>query len=137
MTDVTTPVEGFDGVVIGVQFKDGKGETDNAGALAYFRRHGYGVAGSDPVEPEGHSPADSLNDLSVPKLREYAKDKGIALGDATRKPDILAAIEKAESPIALQSEADPALAAAIEREAVADKEADEADTSDAVGGLSE
>ncbi|MBJ7481555.1 Rho termination factor N-terminal domain-containing protein [Rhodococcus sp. (in: high G+C Gram-positive bacteria)] len=132
MTDVTTPVEGFDGVVIGVQFKDGKGETDNAGALAYFRRHGYGVAGSDPVEPEGHSPADSLNDLSVPKLREYAKDKGIDLGDASKKADILAAIEKAASPAGLQEDADPAAAAQLEEWLEAEKR-----HNDAVGGLSE
>ena len=136
MATINAPVKEFNGVVAGVHFAEGKAETDNEAAIQYFERQGYGV--DRPAEkPVEQKPAGSLEELSVPKLREYAKAKGIALGDATRKPDILAAIEKAESPIALQSEADPALAAAIEREAVADKEADEADTSDAVGGLSE
>lgn len=44
MAAVSTPVGGYNGVVAGVTFVDGKGETDNANALAYFRRHGYEVA---------------------------------------------------------------------------------------------
>lgn len=43
MAKVKTPVEGYSGTVAGVEFKDGAGETDNAGALAYFARHGYEI----------------------------------------------------------------------------------------------
>jgi hypothetical protein len=38
---------------------------------------------------------DDLGDLTVPKLRELAETDKIDLGDATRKPEILAAIRKA------------------------------------------
>lgn len=44
---VTTPVRGFTGIVVGVQFTDGAGDTDNPTALAYFRRHGYTVSGEE------------------------------------------------------------------------------------------
>ncbi|MFF7146049.1 hypothetical protein ACFZB5_33450 [Streptomyces nodosus] len=43
MHEVTTPVQGFTGTVAGVHFADGRAETDNETALAYFRRRGYGV----------------------------------------------------------------------------------------------
>lgn len=53
---ITTPVEGFTGVVAGVSFANGEGETDNEVALAYFRRHGYGIEAvgkhAAPAEPE-------------------------------------------------------------------------------------
>lgn len=40
---VRTPEKGFTGTVAGVEFVDGAGETSNANALNYFRRHGYEV----------------------------------------------------------------------------------------------
>lgn len=43
MTEVRTPAEGFSGTVAGVEFVDGVGETSNANALNYFRRHGYEI----------------------------------------------------------------------------------------------
>lgn len=128
MATIKTPVKDFSGIVAGVHFADGKGETDDENAIAYFERQGYGVD-RPAEEPDEKSPADSLEDLSVSKLREYAKDKGIDLGDATKKADILVAIEKAASPAGLQEGADVAAAQAIEQEA---KTADSA-----VGGLSE
>ena len=48
MAQVTAPVEGFTGTVVGVQFKDGHGETDNEAALAYFARHGYAIKADSP-----------------------------------------------------------------------------------------
>lgn len=55
---VQTPVDGFTGVVSGVNFTDGFGETDNPNALNYFRRHGYGVGGDAPVVPASSAEAD-------------------------------------------------------------------------------
>lgn len=43
---------------------------------------------AEPGYPEG-APEDSW---TVPQLRAYATDEGIALGDATKKADILAAL---------------------------------------------
>lgn len=51
MASIKSPVEGFTGIVVGVHFKGGVGETDNEGALNYFGRHGYTV--ETPQEPAG------------------------------------------------------------------------------------
>ncbi len=54
MTVVSTPVKGFSGVVAGVRFVDGRGETESPSALAYFRRRGYTVG--EPSEPVESAP---------------------------------------------------------------------------------
>lgn len=49
---ISTPVPGFTGVSVGVNFTDGTAEVDSetqAPALAYFRAQGYGV---EEIEPE-------------------------------------------------------------------------------------
>ncbi|MEV4036374.1 hypothetical protein [Streptomyces umbrinus] len=59
---ITAPVAEFTGQVGGVWFANGTAETDNEGALAYFRRHGYGVTPLDdntPPEPDGDAPPDA------------------------------------------------------------------------------
>ena len=49
---IHTPVKGFTGNVVGVDFKDGVGETDSIPALGYFERHGYKIlADEKPKEP--------------------------------------------------------------------------------------
>lgn len=45
---VATPVKGFTGTVAGVEFVDGRGETDNVAALAYFKRQGYDIQPDKP-----------------------------------------------------------------------------------------
>ena len=42
---ITSPDPGFSGSRAGVPFRDGRAEVDadDAGALAYFERHGYAV----------------------------------------------------------------------------------------------
>ena len=52
---ITAPAQGFTGTRAGVTFRDGRGEVDadNAGALAYFARHGYAIdAGPTPPKKE-------------------------------------------------------------------------------------
>lgn len=41
--NITAPVEGFSGTVVGVSFDNGKAQTSDTNAVAYFRRHGYKV----------------------------------------------------------------------------------------------
>lgn len=65
---VTTPVEGFTGTVAGVSFADGVGETDDANALNYFRRHGYGVGSKAPVA--------AGVDVAVQRAVDAAKEEG-------------------------------------------------------------
>jgi hypothetical protein len=56
MAIVTAPVEGFSGVVVGVQFKDGTGETAEPAQIQYFTRHGYKVEQAEhPGVPGGNS----------------------------------------------------------------------------------
>lgn len=38
---ITAPVEGFTGIVVGVSFTNGVGETDDQNLINYFDRHGY------------------------------------------------------------------------------------------------
>lgn len=96
MPKITTPVKGFTGKVAGVSFVDGEGETDDAGALAYFRRHGYGVdAAEKAVEIPDGKPS---TDWKADQLKEYAEKHEVDLGQAKTKPEIVEAIEKAETP---------------------------------------
>ena len=94
MAKITTPVKGFTGVVVGVTFADGRGETDNESAIAYFHRHGYTIeAAQKAIEiPEGAPSVDWKGD----QLKAYAERQAIDLGSAKSKPEIVAAIESAE-----------------------------------------
>lgn len=92
MAKVTTPVEGFTGVVVGVDFKDGVGETDSIPALEYFERQGYTIENDEPDFPEG----DPTEKWKVDQLKAYATAKNIELGDAKTKDDILALVKTAE-----------------------------------------
>ncbi len=55
---ISTPVKGYDGVVAGVRFVDGIGESSTEAGLAYFRRHGYGITevGDEPATQEEPAP---------------------------------------------------------------------------------
>lgn len=74
-TTVHSPVEGFTGTVAGVEFAKGTGETSDQGALAYFRRKGYGIGepATTPEEPEAPAPADPQVVAGTP-LRDAAVD---------------------------------------------------------------
>lgn len=58
MVKINTPVEGFDGIVVGVTFTKGAGETSDPAKIQYFERHGYTVeseAPADPFDPAKHN----------------------------------------------------------------------------------
>lgn len=59
MAHITTPVEGYTGVVAGVAFADGKGETAEPAALAYFARKGYGITPTDAEVEEARLAAEA------------------------------------------------------------------------------
>jgi hypothetical protein len=86
MRKITAPVKGFNGVVGGVQFTDGEAETDSPSMTVYFRRHGYQAEDAEKT----------LEQMKVDELKAYADSRDIDLGDATKKADILAAIQAAE-----------------------------------------
>lgn len=68
------------------------GEFDDDKAKSYVAR-GLAVYVEATDEPDGGKP---LDQLKVDELRAYAAERGIALGDATKKADIIAAITAAE-----------------------------------------
>lgn len=56
---VHTPVEGFTGIVVGVSFHDGVGETDDAAALGYFQSAGYAIDDEAATVPPAGTPLTS------------------------------------------------------------------------------
>ncbi|WP_341935335.1 hypothetical protein MRBLWO14_000981 [Microbacterium sp. LWO14-1.2] len=97
---IKTPVEGFNGIVAGVAFTDGVGHTDDEGAIAYFERQGYEVAGdvSDDVERD-YPLGDPSDKWTKAELLAYAKDRGITIeSDVKTKDQIWAAIQPGGTP---------------------------------------
>ncbi|GAB2519489.1 hypothetical protein [Paramicrobacterium agarici] len=100
MAKINTPVKGFTGTVVGVNFADGVGETEDAGKLAYFRRQGYTVEESAKREsktveiPEG-KPEEKWTNA---QLTAYAEREQIDLDGATKKGDIIAVLTKPSEP---------------------------------------
>lgn len=58
MAKIYAPVAAFSGVVAGVQFIGGEGETDRDAALAYFARQGYRIVFDAPEPEPDDAPAD-------------------------------------------------------------------------------
>ena len=72
-------------------------ESDNPGVIAFYQRKGYTAA--DEAEAPDQGEAVALDDMTVAQLREHAKAEGINLAGATKKDEILAAIQGAEEPV--------------------------------------
>ncbi|GGW41327.1 hypothetical protein [Streptomyces xantholiticus] len=80
MTVIHSPVEGFTGSGPGgLEFKDGRAETDDEKLIRYFRKAGYGVGGDAPAAPEQPEPAD-------PRDYEQPEQVGTRLRDAAVDP---------------------------------------------------
>lgn len=93
-TKITSPIQGHtDRSTFGpvtLEFRDGVAETSEklpAGLLAYLEGRGYKVETETGV-PEG-APAESW---TVPQLTAWAKAKGVDLGGAKTKPEIVAVV---------------------------------------------
>lgn len=75
---VTAPVASFDGDVAGLVFRAGKATADSdadARALAYCRRHGYGV---EPVEGASGQPTTSGGDVEQQPKGNASKAEWVA-----------------------------------------------------------
>lgn len=97
MAKITTPVEGFTGQVAGVAFANGVGETDDPIALGYFERRGYGIEKADAPAPVTIPDGKPSTDWKADQLKAYAEKHGLEVGSAKSKPELVAAIEKAEA----------------------------------------
>lgn len=90
MATVHTPVAGYTGTVVGVDFKDGVGETESIHALGYFERQGYTITWPKAPDVPAGAPSKSWK---ADELRAFAAVRDIDLGDAKTKDEILAVLE--------------------------------------------
>lgn len=87
MATIHTPVKGFVGVVAGVSFAAGVGESSDSSALAYFERQGYTVT----VEGELPDPDSSdAGDITPPP----ADNEHVADGAELFEPKGNASVEE-------------------------------------------
>lgn len=106
---ITAPVADFDGKVVGVSFTKGVANTDDEGALAYFRRQGYGI-GDGEATPTGEATATAAGDaldadldsLSSKDLKTRAKDRGVS--GSGKKDDIIKRIREKNAEVAAELE---------------------------------
>lgn len=95
----------FTGVYLSVLFAGGEGQTDCDYLAERFQAKGLTVTENAPEAPEAKDPASAekqIADMTVAELKTYAKEHEIDLGDAAKKPDILAAIQAAEAEAAAE-----------------------------------
>lgn len=77
MTTIYTPVKGYTGPGVGgLQFEDGRAETDDPRVVAYCRAAGYGIDGPPPEreEPEPADPREHGTEHLGTRLRDAAVD---------------------------------------------------------------
>lgn len=70
-----------------IRFTDGVAETDDANVAKKLQKLGYKVEGELSYNTD--SP---LSEMSVKELKAYAEEKGINIGNATKKVDIITII---------------------------------------------
>lgn len=73
-----------------VKFVDGVAETDNETIAIKLRDMGYAVEGD-------FTPDNPYKKMKVDELKAYASEKGIDLGEASSKKEIIAKIQEAEA----------------------------------------
>jgi len=95
MATIKAPVP-FSGIRGNLTFVNGVSDTNDVWLIQWFKEHGYEVI-DKPDEPEVEDEGGGgIADMTVKELKAYAADKGITLGTAKTKADIIAVIEAAE-----------------------------------------
>lgn len=95
MATIKAPVP-FSGIRGNLTFVNGVSDTNDVWLIQWFKEHGYEVI-DKPDEPEVEDEGGGgIADMTVKELKVYAADKGITLGTAKTKADIIAVIEAAE-----------------------------------------
>jgi hypothetical protein len=89
MAKIICPNGQYNGISATVMFTNGVGETEDSRLIEWFKERGYVVEEQDR----------DIENLTVKELRAYAEEKGIDLGEAKVKADIIAAIARAENNI--------------------------------------
>lgn len=95
MAIVKAPVP-FSGVRANLVFVNGVSGTNDAWLIKWFKEHGYDVTEKQDEPKVKDEGGGGIADMTVKELKAYAADKGITLGTAKTKADIIAVIEAAE-----------------------------------------
>lgn len=90
MAKIKSPVKGYTGVVVGVQFINGEGETDREAALAYFKRQGYSIE-------ESKKAATGKTDAEPSAAELKARAKELGLSTSGKKSELAARIAEHEA----------------------------------------
>jgi hypothetical protein len=72
-----------------IRFTDGVAETDNERIAKKLKGLGYKVEGESSEEVD-------LSEMSVKELKAYVDEKGIDIGNATKKAEIITMIQNAD-----------------------------------------
>jgi len=84
MAKIQTPVKGYTGIIAGIPFVNGIGETEDRWVIQWFRRKGYKVIEKKKID---------YNSLTVKELRRLAKEKGIEEYSDMKKDELIQALK--------------------------------------------
>lgn len=85
MTEIYAPNKDYTGIVAGVVFNEGMGETNDKRLINWFQEKGYKI-----IEEKKEK---TVDEMTVDELKVYAVANEIDLGEATKKADILEVIK--------------------------------------------
>lgn len=80
---ITTPAEGYTGIIAGIPFVNGEAETEDNWLISWFKEKGYVVElleDEDKSNEESDMAEENLNELSeltLKELKSLAKERGI------------------------------------------------------------
>jgi len=93
---ITTPEEGYTGIIAGVSFANGVGETESNWLVNWFTEKDYGVAeiAEDETKQEVTEEIINLSELNSNELKYLAKGKGIQGYSSLNKKELIKVLEE-------------------------------------------